>query len=150
MSAIVEMFREADAPKGRDRFSCPGSIWELLWELGHAFGWHPRGTTYVVSTNSAVGAPALRNYQPGDSQDHKRVEEEDAMSWARALELAKVSPHAPSMIEARSVALARSGRAGGELLPGVLDEFIEFAYGGAFEFSIRNEDSRSSESGSQR
>ena len=146
MSAIVEMFREADAPKGRDRFSCPGSIWELLWELGHAFGWHPRGTTYVVPTNSTVDVPALRNYQPGDSQDHKWVHEEDAVSWARALELAKASPHAPAMIEARSVALAGSGKAGGEMLPGVLDEFIEFAYGGAFEFAFRNEDSRSNES----
>ena len=27
-------------------------------------------------------------------------------------------------------------RAHGELLPGVIDEFIEFAYGGAFEFAI--------------
>ena len=143
------MFRKAAAPKGRNQFSCPAPIFELLWELGRAFGWHPRGTTYVMPAKSTVDMPALRNYQPGDSQDHKRVEEEDAVAWARALDLAKVSPHAPAMIEARSVAFASSGKAGGELLPGVLDEFIEFAYGGAFEFAIRDEDSRSSESGGE-
>jgi hypothetical protein len=44
------------------------------------------------------------------------------------------------MIDARSDALARGGKTGGELLPGVLDEFIEFAYGGAFEFAVRTED----------
>lgn len=139
MSTIVEMFRAAAAPKGRDRFACQESVWELLLELGHAFGWHPQGTTYVVPANTAVDAPARRNYQPGDSRDHKRIAEEDALSWARALELAKVSPHAAAMIQARSVALAGSGKSAGELLPGELDEFIEFAYGGAFEFAIRNE-----------
>jgi hypothetical protein len=140
MNAIVEMFREARVPKGRNRFSCPVPIWELLWELGRAFGWQPRGTTYVMPAKSTVEAPARRDYQPGSSQDHKQVEEDDALAWARALELAKVSPHAAAMIEARSVALASSDKAGGELLPGVLDEFIEFAYGGAFEFAIWSED----------
>lgn len=137
MSAIVEMFREAAAPKGRNRFACPLPMWELLSELGRAFGWRPKGTTYVVPAKSTVEAPARRDYQPGGSQDHKKVEAEDAVAWARALEVAKVSPHATAMIEARSVALAGSGKNGGQMLPGVLDEFIEFAYGGAFEFAIR-------------
>jgi hypothetical protein len=65
MTAIVEMFREAAAPGGRNRFSCPLQTWELLWELGRAFGWTPRGTTYVVPAKSTVEAPARRNYQPG-------------------------------------------------------------------------------------
>ena len=34
MSVSVEMFREAASPKGRNRFACPLSTWELLWELG--------------------------------------------------------------------------------------------------------------------
>ncbi len=140
MSTIVEMFREAAAPKGRNRFSCPLAIWELLWELGQAFGWQPKGTTYVVPAKSGVEAPALRNYQPGSSRDHKKVEAEDAMAWARALEVAKTSPHTAAMIEARSVALAGSGKVGVELLPGVIDEFIQFAYGGAFEFAILSDD----------
>jgi hypothetical protein len=136
MSAIVEMFREAASPKGRNRFACPLSTWELLRELGHAFGWQPRGTTYVLPAKSTVETPARRDYQPGTARDHKQVEAEDALAWARALEVAKASPHAAAMIEARSAALADAGKVGGDPLPGVIDEFIAFAYGGAFEFAI--------------
>ena len=130
MSAIVEMFREAAAPGGRNRFSCPVQTWQLLGELGRAFGWQPKGTTYVLPARSTVEAPARRNYQPGSVQDHKEVDAEDAMAWARALEVAKASPHAAAMIDARSA---------GKVVPGVIDEFIEFAYGGAFEFAILND-----------
>jgi hypothetical protein len=136
MSAIVEMFREAAAPGGRNRFSCPLQTWELLWELGRAFGWTPKGTTYVLPAKSTVEAPARRNYQPGSEHDHKHVEADDAMAWARALEVAKDSPHTAAMIEARSAALVDAGNLGGQVLPGVVDEFIAFAYGGAFEFAI--------------
>ena len=146
MSVSVEMFREAASPKGRNRFACPLSTWELLWELGHAFGWHPRGTTYVLPAKSTVEAPARRNYQPGSARDHMptreplpavaQVEAADAVAWAHALEVAKASPHAAAMIEARSAALADAGKLTGDPLPGVIDEFIEFAYGGAFEFAI--------------
>lgn len=139
MSEIVEMFRQAGAPKGRDRFSCPLQTWELLWELGHAFGWRPKGTTYVLPAKSPVEAPARRDYQPGSLRDHKQVDAEDATAWARALQVAKVSPHTAAMIEARSAALAGAGKPGSELLPGIIDEFIEFAYGGAFEFAIRSD-----------
>ena len=136
MTAIVEMFREAAAPGGRNRFSCPLQTWELLWELGRAFGWTPKGTTYVLPAKSTVEAPARRNYEPGSVQDHKHVEADDAMAWARALEVAKHSPHTAAMIEARSAALADAGNVGSQVLPGVVDEFIAFAYGGAFEFAI--------------
>jgi hypothetical protein len=40
------------------------------------------------------------------------------------------------MIEARSAALVDAGNVDGQVLPGVVDEFIAFAYGGAFEFAI--------------
>ena len=136
MSAIVEMSRDAAAPGGRNRFSCPLQTWELLWELGRAFGWTPKGTTYVLPAKSTVEAPARRNYQPGSVYDHKHVEADDAMAWARALEVAKGSPHTAAMSEARSAALADAGNVGSEVLPGVIDEFIAFAYGGAFEFAI--------------
>ena len=139
MSPIVEMFREAAAPGGRNRFSCPLQTWELLWELGRAFGWRPKGTTYVLPAKTAVETPARRNYQPGGVQDHKRIEAEDAMAWARALEVAKASPHTVAMLDARSTALADAGKAAAQVLPGVIDEFIEFAYGGAFEFAISSD-----------
>jgi len=139
VSAIVEMFRDASSPGGRNRFSCSLLTWELLAELGRTFGWHPKGTTYVVPVTGKAPAPALRNYQPGGSQDTKRIEAEDSMDWARALEQAKASPHLPAMIEARAVALAGTGQHVGALPAGVLEEFIEFAYGGAFEFAIWGE-----------
>ena len=146
MKAIVEMFRDSAVPKGRDRYSCPVPIWELLWELGRAFGWHPTGTTYVVPAKHIVAAPARRNYQPGGSRDYKKVEEQDAVAWAQALEVAKESPHAAAMIQARSA--AHAGETGGELQSGVLDEFIQFAYGGAFEFAICNEEAPDAETDS--
>ena len=136
MTALVEMFRDAAAPGGRNRFSCPLQTWELLWELGRAFGWTPKGTTYVLPAKSTMEAPARRNYQPGSVHDHKHVEADDAMAWARALEVAKGSPHTAAMIEARSAALADAGNLGSQVLPGVIDEFIAFAYAGAFEFAI--------------
>jgi hypothetical protein len=142
MTAIVEMFRAAAAPHGRNRFSCPVQIWDFLWELGHAFGWRPQGTTYVVPAKSTLESPALRDYRPGGTQDYKQVAAADATAWARALEVAKVSPHLAGMIEARSAALASSDKGVSELLPGVLDEFIEFAYGGAFAFAISSDDAR--------
>jgi hypothetical protein len=136
MSALVEMFRDAAAPGGRNRFSCPLQTWELLWELGRAFGWTPKGTTYVLPAKSTMEAPARRNYHPGSVHDHKHVEADDAMAWARALEVAKGSPHTAAMIGARSAALADAGKLGSQVLPGVIDEFIAFAYAGAFEFAI--------------
>jgi hypothetical protein len=136
MSVMIEMVRDARAPGGRNRFSCSLPTWELFWDLGRAFGWRPRGTTYVMVTKGPAEEPARRNYEPSGSQDQKRIDEEDAMAWARALDVAKSSPHLAAMIEARSHALRSSGSRGSELLPGVLDEFIEFAYGGAFEFAV--------------
>lgn len=133
------MFRDAGSPPGRNRFSCSLPAWELLAELGRTFGWHPQGTTYVVPITDRATVPALRNYEPGGSQDSKRIELEDAMGWARALELAKTSPHFAAMIQARADARAASGKPVGDLPPGVFEEFIEFAYGGAFEFAISEE-----------
>jgi len=133
------MFRDAGVSGGRNRFSCSLPTWELLAQLGRTFGWHARGTTYVVPITSKATLPALRNYQPGGSQDTKWVEAEDALGWARALELAKTSQHLPAMIEARAAALAKDGKLAGDSLSGLLEEFIEFAYGGAFNFAIWDE-----------
>lgn len=120
------MFHGPGQSDGGNRFSCPLPIWHLLLKLGRAFGWRPDGTTYVVPADSAGKVPARRNYQPGDVLDHKQIEEQDAVAWARALEAARASSHSAAMIKAQPV----------ELLPGMLDEFIDFAYGGAFEFSV--------------
>ena len=136
MSGTVEMFREAVEPKGRDRFSCSVAVWELLAEIGQTFGWHPKGTTYLVLPRQKVDTPALRNYEPGTSLDHKRVEAEDAIAWARALEVAKRSPHLGAMMNARSVVSGTTDGPTADLPPPLLDEFIAFAYGGAFVFAV--------------
>jgi len=134
MNATVQMFRMAAEPHGRDRFSCPLPVWELLRELGETFGWQPMGTTYITPPQRSVDTSVRHNYQPGGALDHKCVDAEDALAWARALEVAKRSPHFDGMMNARST--AGGINIVGELLTGVLDEFIEFAYGGAFTFAI--------------
>jgi hypothetical protein len=139
MSGTVEMFRPAAEREGRDRFSCSVAVWELLAEIGQTFGWQPKGTTYLVSPKQKVETPALRNYQPGNALDHKRVEAEDAIAWASALEVAKRSPHLAAMMNARSEAIGASDGAAIDRLAPLLDEFIEFAYGGAFAFAISRE-----------
>jgi len=134
MNITVQMFRMALEPHGRDRFSCPLPVWELLREVGESFGWQPTGTTYIAPPKRNVDTSVRHNYQPGDSLDHKCVEAEDAVAWARALEVAKSSPHFVAMMQARST--TRSIDIAGELPPSLLDEFIEFAYGGTFTFTI--------------
>ena len=137
MSDIVEMYRDAVEPGGRDRFACSVATWELLQEIGQTFGWHPTLATYVAPAGVNVDAPARRNYRPGGALDQKRIEKDDAIAWASALELAKDSPHLASMIAARAAAIAAAdGHAAEALLPGVVEEFIEFAYGGAFTFVL--------------
>jgi len=136
MIGTVEMFREAAERDGRDRFSCSLDVWELLAEIGRTFGWQPKGTTYQASPRQKVDSPARRNYQPGDALDHKRVEAEDAIAWAHALEVARHSPHLAAMMSARSTALGTSDGAVVDPASPLLDEFIEFAYGGAFTFAI--------------
>lgn len=138
-SHMVEMFRYRWGASTPDRRSFPAPIWDLLWELGRAFGWRPVGTTYVAPPNASVEVRALRDYEPGGVLDHKRVEQEDAVAWARALELAKASPHTAAMIDAQSLALENSGKATGQLDADVLDDFIEFVRGGAFEFGFSGE-----------
>ena len=134
MSATVQMFRMAAEPRGRDRFSCSLHVWELLREIGETFGWQPMGTTYITPPNRNVDTSVRHNYQPGDALDHKCVEAADALAWARALEVAKRSPHFAAMMKSRSA--ASDVDLVGELLPGLLAEFIEFAYGGTFTFAI--------------
>ena len=137
MSDVVELYRDAVEPGGRDRFSCSVATWELLQEIGRTFGWHPTLATYVAPAGVSSRAPARRNYRPGGALDQKRIEEDDAVAWANALESAKDSPHLAAMIAARAAAItAADGQAAETLLPGIIEEFIEFAYGGAFTFVL--------------
>ena len=64
------------------------------------------------------------------------------MAWATALEVAKSSPHAAAMIHARAVVNAEEAKAAADLPMALLDEFIAFAYGGAFMFAVSDSDKR--------
>lgn len=132
MGAYVELFRDAAESQGRDRFSCPVELWQLLLELGETFGWRPQGATYLVPPKLKVATPARQNYQAGSILDYKRVDAEDAIAWAGALESAKDSPHFIAMVSAHSAAIGGATEAA---LLSLIDEFIEYVYGGAFTFA---------------
>lgn len=133
MTSLVEMYRDATEPGGRDRFSCTIPVWELLQEIGQTFGWHPSGTTYVAPARLKIEAPVRRDYLPSGALDQKQIDQDDAAAWAQALEQAYDSPHFHAMIQARAQVMTAADRQATEvLLPGVIQEFVEFAYGGAF------------------
>jgi hypothetical protein len=140
MSGVVEMYRDAAEPGGRDRFSCSVLLWELLQEIGQTFGWHPMGATYVAPPQLKVEAPARRDYRPGPPLHPKRIEPGDAAAWARSLELANDSSHLAAMITARAAAMSAGGaEIATALLPGIIREFVEFSYGGAFTFFLSSD-----------
>jgi len=139
MSGMVEMVRNTPVPNGRDHFSCSINAWGFLQELGLTFGWRPQGTTYMAPAKLKAGVPARHNYQPGDALDYKRLDVEDAMAWARALETAKQSPQFASMVEGHWAQRQPEGDAPAQTLHTLIYEFIEYAHGGEFAFAAREQ-----------
>lgn len=143
MSFTVNMMRDSAEAGGRDRFSCSSATWELLVEIAKTFGWKPRGATYLPARVADHSDTAARHdYQPGDRQDYKRVEADDAIAWAVALSEARRSPHLIAMVGARPGPAVLDDRASaGEMQSAhapfavIMDEFIEYAFGGAFSFA---------------
>ncbi len=129
------MVRNSPEANGRDRFSCSMQVWELLQELGLAFGWLQHGTTYVAPPSLKVDAPARHNYQPGDALDYKRLDSEDAMAWASALDRAKQSPNFAAMIKEYWMRRVPDGTRSTPALYSLILEFTEYAYGGEFVFA---------------
>lgn len=135
-SNLVEMVRNAAEPHGRDHFACPPAVWDLLQELGQAFGWQPRGTTYAVRPNRKdVMDPARHDYRPGDALDRKRLDEEDAVAWARALQSAKESAQFDTLLAHHWARHAPAVEAQIPVVRSLIFEFTEFAYGGEFTFA---------------
>jgi len=146
MSGTVEMYRLAEDGPGA-RFSCSVPAWNLLWEFGQAFGWRPKGTIYAAPPQRRVEMPPQRrNYQPGDALDRKRVEADDALAWAEALDVACGSPYFAAMVAAQSVTGAGMPA---ELLLAVLHEFVEFARDGEFAFAISADETAAAPLGGQ-
>jgi hypothetical protein len=150
MNRIVEMTRDSAEAGGRDLFSLDADTWQLLLEIGTTFGWKPAGTIYMrkaslkqtaqESTNesSESGLLALHDYQPGNYQDYKYVNADDASAWATALSVARGSHQLGSMLDARvangSMTLDPELAADAPFTV-ALDEFIQYAFGGAFAFA---------------
>jgi len=133
---IVDMVRGTPVSTTHDRFSCSVTSWDFLQELGQTFGWRPQGTTYIVPAKLRIEFPARHDYQPGDVLDYKRLDPEDALAWAHALETAQLSPQFSSMITMRWTRRAPSCEPQTQTLHRVVYEFTEYAYGGEFAFAI--------------
>lgn len=141
MNFTVEMVRSSDEAGGRDRFSCSLAVWEWFVELGKTFGWKPSGTTYVPSQPvRSMSAPIRHGYRPGDARDYKQVDAEDASAWAKALTEARHSSHFTSLLTVKlndeTAAKPMTSSTDAEPpIEAVIDEFIEYAFGGAFAFA---------------
>jgi hypothetical protein len=125
----------------RDRFACSLEAWLLLQELGSMFGWQPQGTVYL-GTSREMTAAARHNYEPGNRDDRKCVEADDARAWADALRAARESEQAVALIDRSTKHVAGGGASAADTLSGmapfvtVLHEFIEYARTGAFTFAL--------------
>jgi hypothetical protein len=145
MSFMVVMVRESAKAGGRNRFSCSSAAWDLLLDLGRDNGWKPSGTSYARNNAAAaaVPAPVRHGYRPGNHRDYKRIDAEDAVAWARSLSEARRSPQLAAVIGERpGPVVLREGTSVEELrsanapFPAVMDEFIEYAFGGEFAFAL--------------
>lgn len=135
---VVELFRDPGTPGGA-QFSCSLSDWNFLWELARTFGWHPIGTTYLLRHGQpAQHLPIKHDYQPGDSQDRKRVEANDCWQWIAALEGARRSPFLSGMLQAHAKLQPSDSGATEAALGLLIQNFIEFARRGPFTISLRD------------
>ena len=132
-AVIVTLSRDP----GDDQFTCTLSDWNFMRDLGHTFGWHPAGTTYLPQRGQqARHNPIKHDYQPGDSRDRKRVETDDSTQWAAALDGGRRSPFIFGMLRSR-VQRQDAGDAGTEQsLHLLLQNFIAFARRGAFTIAL--------------
>jgi hypothetical protein len=145
MQYIVSMVRDNAEPGGRDRFSCSSSAWELLIEVGQTFGWKSQGTTYRAPNDENPEQDARHDYHPGSRRDFKFITRADATGWANALSEARKSSHLEAMIGQRPGPITLPPETSGEALSSanapfavVMDEFIQYAFGGAFRFAQAN------------
>lgn len=142
ISHLVKMVRNSIEPGGRDHFSCSTGHWRLLLDIGKSFGWKSHGTRYVPGDIVVLpGNLARHGYRPGDAQDRKVVDATDALEWARALTEARNSQHLIAMIvDHHPVAVPQLKAMTEEQLSinapfiTIMDEFIEYAFSGGFEF----------------
>ncbi|MBL8265689.1 hypothetical protein [Steroidobacter sp.] len=124
---------------GDREFSCALPDWNFIVELGQTFGWQPAGTTYLPQQGQRARLnPIKHDYQPGDSQDRKRVEAHDSEHWSVALAGAKRSPFISAMLRKHSQLQAGSGTSTEASMHSQLQSFIELARRGAFTIALQS------------
>lgn len=132
---IVELSREPST----DQFTCSLPDWNFMRDLGQTFGWHPVGTTYLPQQGQrARHNPIKHDYQPGDTQDRKRIEAADSAQWVTALEVAKRSPFISGMLRTHVKLCGASGTHTEQSLHLHLQNFIEFARRSGFTIALRH------------
>lgn len=132
---VLELSREPSA----DQFTCSLPDWNFMRDLGQTFGWHPVGTTYLPQQGQrARHNPIKHDYQPGDSQDRKRVEAADSAQWAEALEIARRSPFISGMLRTHVQLQGASAANTEQSLQLQVRNFISFARRGAFTIALRH------------
>jgi hypothetical protein len=132
-TASVTLVRSAAEPGGRDVFSFTQREWELLVQLGQLFGWPARGATYIRHQGLPAEDDVRHGYKAGESEDPKRVDSKDALSWAAALDRARGSERIDALIQKTEA--GQQNAINSVLFAAILDDFIEYAYGGEFSFS---------------
>lgn len=133
--AVVELSRTS----GDGQFTCSVPDWNFLRDLGRTFGWHPAGTTYLPQQGQrARHNPIKHDYQPGDSQDSKRVEANDAAQWAATLDGARRSPFFAGMLRKHAQLHNANYTVAEHALQAKLQSFIEFARRGSFTIALRD------------
>lgn len=131
---VVELSRA----NGDDLFTCSLTDWNFIRDLAQTFGWHPTGTTYLPQQGQrARQNPIKHDYQPGDSQDSKRVEAEDSARWAAALDGARRSPFIAGMLRMHAQLQEGNRAVDEQSLRAQLQSFIEFARRGAFTIALK-------------
>lgn len=131
---VVELFREP----GDDHLMCTLPDWNFMRDLGKTFGWHPVGTTYLPQQGQrSRHKPIKHDYQPGDSQDRKRIEANDCEQWAAALDEARRSPFISGMLRTHAQLQDASDAGTEQSLHAQLQNFIEFVRRGAFTIALR-------------
>lgn len=129
---VVELSRD----KGDDQFTCSLQEWNFIRDLGRTFGWQPAGTTYLTQHGQqARRNPIKHDYLPGDSQDRKRVDADDAAQLAAALDGAKRSRFLPGMLRTHAQLEDQGGTE--QPLQSLLQTFIQFARRGTFTIALK-------------
>jgi hypothetical protein len=130
---VVELSRTS----GDEQFICSLADWNFICNLGRTFGWHATGATYLPQHGERARLnPIKHDYQPGDSQDSKRVEAEDAARWAAALDRARRSPFIAGMLRTHAQLRGPNQASADRALHARLQSFSEFARRGAFTIAL--------------